>query len=127
MLDSRFQIPRFIPHTNPTPPDHSDANGRQTKSMSDESDETGPVRPFALTSSLGRGFDPHWPYSPHVPIRLILDHSKDCDSGCAHNSPRGTRHLVVHYGLEKSRTRRGLIDINELGRSSCHQIAISIP
>jgi hypothetical protein len=50
MLDSRFQIPRFIPHTNLAPPDHFDANGQQTRRISDESDATGPGRPFAPTS-----------------------------------------------------------------------------
>ncbi len=65
-LNSRkvvLEIPRFIPQTKPTPPNHSDATGRRSRRFSDQADAIGPVRPFAPTSlSLGRGFDPQRPY-----------------------------------------------------------------
>ena len=58
-----LKIPRFIPHTKPTPPDQTDTTGRMAQSLSDQSDVARPVRPLARTSqSLGRGFDPHRPY-----------------------------------------------------------------
>jgi hypothetical protein len=56
-------MPRFIPHTSPTPPDQSNPTGRKNQQLPNDSNVTGPVRPIASTSySLGRGFDPHRPY-----------------------------------------------------------------
>src|ERR1035438_5024266 len=45
-----LKIPRFNPHINPTRPDQSDTAGRNTQRLSDHSDVTGPLRPFAPTS-----------------------------------------------------------------------------
>jgi len=44
------EIPRFIPHTNPTPPDQTDTTGQGIRSISDESEATEPFRPIAPTS-----------------------------------------------------------------------------
>jgi hypothetical protein len=47
---AKREIPRFIPHTNPTPPDETDTTGREFVKIPDDSDITRPFRQLASTS-----------------------------------------------------------------------------